>query len=75
LNQYKVIFMHTLISSKFVEKEGYLFDIIQTDIHCFEIFNTRRKRNQTDRDGLGYCVAKFDSLVEAKKYINNLIKE
>jgi hypothetical protein len=62
---------------KFIEKEKYWFDIIQLGGNKFAIFNTQRRLNQYTRDGIGYYISheNFQSLEEAKKYLNSLDKK
>jgi len=66
--------MHKIINSKFIKSKGYWFNIVQTNIHEFKIFNTKRKRNQIDRDGLGFYISEisFKNIKKAKEYLDNL---
>ena len=65
--------MGSTVKSKFIKK--YWFDIIQSE-KGFYIFNTQRRRNQVDRDGIGYIVSEsyFDTLDEAINYLENYEK-
>lgn len=45
--------MHTNVHTRFIKK--YWFNIVKTE-SGFYLFNTKRGRNQTDRDGIGYVV-------------------
>lgn len=65
--------MHKIVHGKFIEKEGFWFNVIQVGKSEFLIFNTRRKRKLNEREGLGYYIAdtEFKTLSEAKKYLEN----
>jgi len=65
--------MHKIVRAKFIKK--YWFNIIQTE-KGFHVFNTQRKRNHVDRDGIGYIVAesKFNTLDEAIKFLEEYEK-
>jgi len=69
--------MHTICHSRFIEKQGYWFDIIQLDKRKFKIFNTQRKRLLHVRDGIGYYSSEmeFETIEEAKKYLDSLEKK
>lgn len=58
--------MHKIIKAKFIKK--YWYDIVETD-NGFSVFNTRRRENQIDRDGIGYEVAFFKTLEEAEEFL------
>jgi hypothetical protein len=64
--------MYKIIKSKFIKK--YWYDIIETN-NGFSVFNTRRKMNQIDRDGLGYEVAFLKTLKEAEDFLEKYDKE
>lgn len=64
--------MYKLIKPKFVRSEGYWFNIIQTSDTSFEIVNTKRRQDQTTRDGLGYTVKSFANLENATKFLDSL---
>jgi len=65
--------MHQIVATKFIKKIGYWFDIIQTADNLYQIYNTKRKKNQTDRDDIGYYISNtFDSLDKAKNFLNNM---
>ena len=63
--------MSATISSQFIEKDGYWFDICERNDGKFSIFNTQRKRDQITRDGIGYYLSldPFDTLQEAKDWL------
>lgn len=60
--------MYKLIKPKFIK--GYWHNIVQTD-NGFSVVDTQRKRNQIDRDGIGYKVECFKTLEEAKLFLKN----
>lgn len=66
--------MHKIVKTKFIKK--YWFDIIQTE-KGFHVFNTKRKRNMSDRDGIGYIVpeSEFKTLSEAIIFLDEYEKE
>ena len=68
--------MRTIAHSRFIEKEGYWFNAEVDDDGKFWIVDTRRKRNQIDRDGLPILFSEdsFKTLNEAKKYLDSLEK-
>ena len=63
--------MHRIIKAKFIR--DYWYDIIETD-KGFSVFNTQRKRNQIDREGIGYEVALFKTLEEAEEFLEKYKK-
>jgi len=60
--------MSTLLKSKFIK--NYWYNIVEFD-GGFGVFNTRRKKNQIDRDGLGYEIERFKTLKEAEEFLDN----
>ncbi|MCJ7804987.1 hypothetical protein MUP35_04640 [Patescibacteria group bacterium] len=66
--------MYTIVKAKFIKK--YWFNIIQTK-NGLHVFNTQRKRNQIDRDGIGYMVpeSEFRTLDEAVNFLNEYKKD
>ena len=64
----------TEVFPKFIEKEGYWYNIRKSGESSFPVFNTKRKRNQIDRDGIGFTVATFDNFDAAKKFLDDLDK-
>ena len=64
--------MHKIIKEKFIKK--YWFDIIETD-SCFSVFNTKRKKNKIDRDGIGHEVSFFKTLKEAEEFLEKYEKD
>lgn len=64
--------MYKLINMKFIESEKYWFNIVQTGDTSFEIVNTKRRRDQITRDGLGYTVKFFDNLSGTSKFLDSL---
>lgn len=66
--------MRKIITSKFIEKEGYWFNIEKIADGDYIIFNTQRRKNQSDRDGIGYVIEYFENLKEAKEYLENIQK-
>ncbi|MBN1384808.1 MAG: hypothetical protein JW983_08010 [Elusimicrobia bacterium] len=65
--------MRMIVKSKYVKREGYWFNI-ERDGDKYYVVNTKRKRSLTDRDSLPFIIKECDSLVEAKKYLENLLK-
>ncbi len=65
--------MHKIVKAKFIKK--YWFNIIQTE-NGFYVINTQRKRNQIDRDGIGYMIpeSEFKTLDEAIKFLGEYEK-
>lgn len=65
--------MHTIVKERFIKK--YWFNVIQTE-NGFYVFNTKRKRNRIDRDGIGYMVpeSEFNTLDEAIKFLEDYKK-
>ncbi len=65
--------MHKIVKAKFIKK--YWFNVIQTE-NGFYVFNTQRKRNQFDRDGIGYKVpeSEFNTLDEAVNFLEEYEK-
>ena len=64
--------MHKIIKTKFIKK--YWFDLVETT-DGFSIFNTRRRGNQIDRDGVGYTVEHFKNLDEAVQFLEKYEKD
>lgn len=64
--------MYKIIKSKFIKQ--YWFNIIEVS-DGYSVFNTRRRRNMTDRDGLGYEVASFKTLKDAERFLEDYEKE
>lgn len=64
--------MVTEISSKYIEKEGYWFNVRKVSKDSFVVYKTQRKRNQIDRDGIGYTVQTFNNQKNAEKYLEDL---
>lgn len=62
--------MREVVKSKFVKSEGYVINI-EKEWDVFVIVNTQRKQNG-DRDGIGYNMEVFDMLEKAEEYLNNL---
>ena len=63
--------MYKITKSKFIKK--YWFNIVETD-DSFSVINTRRRKNQIDRDGLGYEIASFKTLEDAEKFLEDYEK-
>lgn len=63
-----ITFVHKLIKAKFIKK--YWYDIIKNK-EGFSVFNTQRKRNQIDRDGIGHEIAFLKTLKRAEEFLNN----
>lgn len=66
--------MHTIVHGKYIESEGYWFDVVQVAEKKYLIFNTQRKRQQHIRDGIGYYLPEleFETAEEAKTYLHKL---
>jgi len=64
--------MSMLIKPKFVESEGYWFNVIQIGEEKFAVENTKRRRDQITRDGLGYTVKSFDAMEDALNFLDSL---
>lgn len=64
--------MHKIIKAKFIRK--YWVDIIETD-NGFSVFNTQRRKNQIDRDGIGYEIAYFKTREEAEQFLQRIEDE
>lgn len=64
----------TIYYEQFIKSDGYWFEVRQEQNGKFSIFNTQRKKNPLDREGTGFYVScdPFDSLEEAKEYLNRL---
>lgn len=58
--------MYKLIKTKFIK--GYWHNVVQT-ADGFSVVNTQRKRNQINRDGIGYEVEYFKTLEGAKQFL------
>ncbi|MEK7559530.1 MAG: hypothetical protein AAB521_04455 [Patescibacteria group bacterium] len=65
--------MHTVVKTKFIKK--YWFNIVQTE-KGFYVFNTQRKKKQSERDGVGYIVpeSECDTLDEAVNFLEEYEK-
>lgn len=66
--------MHTLVYTKYIESEGYWFNVIKMSEKKFLIFNTQRRRRQHIRDGIGHYLPEIEleTAEQAKKYLNSL---
>jgi hypothetical protein len=63
--------MKKFIKPKFIKE--YWHNIEQISRNKFIILNTQRRRNQIDRDGLGYYLEEnFKTLKEAEEFLENL---
>ena len=68
--------MHQIVSEKFIPKVGYWFDVIKNSDNSYVIFNTQRKRNPIDRDGIGYYTSDtFNNLDDAKAFLDKMARE
>ena len=63
--------MKGIITSRFIENKGYWFNIQEIDGE-FMVVNTKRKRMFNNRDGHPETLKYFDTLEQAKEYLNNL---
>jgi len=69
--------MHTLVHTRYIVSQGYWFNIVKVEEKKFLIFNTKRKRQQHIRDGIGYYLPeiKFKTKEKAKNYLDELEKD
>lgn len=63
--------MYKIIKEKFIKK--YWFNIVETD-DSFNVVNTHRKLNRTDRDDIERTVDSFETVQEAEKRLEEYEK-
>lgn len=66
--------MNEIVYTRFIESEGYMFNVVRCGPNKFSIFNTERKRDMVTRKGIGFYISHddFESIEEAKAYLDTL---
>ena len=60
-----------LVYDEFIKEIGYIYEIRKSG-NTFDVYNSKRKENRIDRDGIPYIEKSFNTLKEAKKYLKHL---
>lgn len=60
-----------ILKSKFIESKGYWYSLVKASDNDFVVQNTRRRRNQVDRDGIEYIIKSFTNEKDAMNYLEN----